>query len=254
MATIKVLIAGESWMTYCTHVKGVDSFTIGSYGEGVIWLRSALEDGGFHVTHLPSHLAINGFPMTANGVSAYNVVILSDIGSNTLLLPTQTAVDSRRTPNRLLALQAFVRAGGGLCMVGGYMSFQGIDAKARYHGTPVEETLPVTMEATDDRVEIPEGAEPSVVTPEHPVVSKMPLVWPPVLGYNRLRLKPGATALVECRGDPLVSVWEYGRGRAMAFATDCAPHWAPPEFLNWSYYGMFWRQAVTWLAGQPELR
>ena len=29
-------------------------------------------------------------------------------------------------------------------MVGGYMTFQGIDAKGRYAGSPVEEALPVT--------------------------------------------------------------------------------------------------------------
>ena len=30
-------------------------------------------------------------------------------------------------------------------MVGGYCSFQGINGGARYHGTPVEEVLPVEI-------------------------------------------------------------------------------------------------------------
>ena len=36
-------------------------------------------------------------------------------------------------------------------MVGGYYSFQGINGGARYHGTPVEEALPVEILPYDDR-------------------------------------------------------------------------------------------------------
>ena len=42
-------------------------------------------------------------------------------------------------------------------MIGGYFSFQGIDGKARWRNTPVEEALPVSCLAYDDRLEIPEG-------------------------------------------------------------------------------------------------
>jgi len=42
-------------------------------------------------------------------------------------------------------------------------------------------------------------------------------------------------------------VWEFGKGRAMAFSTDCSPHWAA-YFQPWKYYGQFWRQSVKWLA------
>jgi hypothetical protein len=55
-------------------------------------------------------------------------------------------------------------------MIGGYMSFQGIEAKARYAGTPVEQALPVSMMMTDDRVEVPQGFSPSVVQSDHPVM------------------------------------------------------------------------------------
>ena len=47
--------------------------------------------------------------------------------------------------------------------------------------------------------------------------------------------------------NPLVVVWEFGEGRAMAFSTDCSPHWAA-YFQPWEYYGQFWRQAMRWLA------
>ena len=52
-----------------------------------------------------------------------------------------------------------------------------------------------------------------------------------------------------CDENPLIVTWQFGKGRAMAFATDCSPHWAE-YFQPWEYYGQFWRQAVRWLAGE----
>lgn len=52
-----VLVAGESWITQSTHIKGVDHFTVSSYVEGIGPLRDALEGGGHTVEHLPAHPA-----------------------------------------------------------------------------------------------------------------------------------------------------------------------------------------------------
>ncbi|RLG07563.1 MAG: cytoplasmic protein, partial [Thaumarchaeota archaeon] len=68
-------------------------------------------------------------------------------------------------------------------------------------------------------------------------------------GYNKTKLKDRATLLVEYNGDPIVAAWEFGKGRTLAFTPDCAPHWGSPEFLEWEYYSIFWKQAVEWLAG-----
>ena len=43
----KVLLAGESWMSYTTHVKGFDSFYTSTYETGEKWLKAALEAGGY---------------------------------------------------------------------------------------------------------------------------------------------------------------------------------------------------------------
>ena len=48
----KVLLAGESWMSYTTHVKGFDSFYTSVYETGEKWLVAALEKGGYEVTFL----------------------------------------------------------------------------------------------------------------------------------------------------------------------------------------------------------
>ena len=48
----KVLLAGESWMSYTTHVKGFDSFYTSVYETGEKWLKAALEEGGYEVKTL----------------------------------------------------------------------------------------------------------------------------------------------------------------------------------------------------------
>ena len=83
----KVLLAGESWMSYTTHVKGFDAFYTSTYETGEKWLKAALEAGGYEVTFLPNHLANEEFPFTMEELKQYDLVILSDIGANTLLLP-----------------------------------------------------------------------------------------------------------------------------------------------------------------------
>ena len=245
----KVLIAGESWFTVHTHVKGFDYFQNTTYEEGVGSLRNALESGGFEITYLPNHLADRDFPTTVEELQQYEVVYLSDIGANTLLLHPETFAKSIRTPNRLDALEQYTKRGGGLCMVGGYLTFQGIEAKGRWHGTQVEQALPVKISPLDDRVEAPQGVYPLVTGSEHPILSGLG-EWPHFLGYNQLSAKPEATELLKVGEDAFLTVWEYGEGRSAAFASDCAPHWGPPEFVNWSGYTQFWIQLTEWLTGR----
>ena len=245
----RVLLAGESWVMHTIHQKGFDAFTTTAYGEGHQWLSDALTAGGYAVEHLPNHLAPTRFPTSLDALRLYGVVILSDIGSNTLLLHPDTFERSVALPNRLALLRDYVAGGGGLVMVGGYLSFQGIDAKARYAGTPVEAALPVTLLPVDDRVEAPEGVVPVVRAAGHPTVAGLPGEWPALLGYNRLRPKPEATVVAAVGGDPLLAAWGFGAGRAVAFASDCGPHWAPPAFVEWDGYARLWQQIVGWAAG-----
>jgi uncharacterized membrane protein len=245
----RVLIAGESWTVHSIHQKGFDSFTTTEYAEGVEWLRAALLAGGWDVTYQPAHVAATDFPFDAQALSAYDCVMLSDIGANTLLLHPDTFKKSKVLPNRLDAIRDYVRDGGGLVMIGGYLTFQGIDAKARYHGTAVEEALPVTIEAGDDRVERPEGVAPGVTDKNHPIVRGLDTAWPRLLGYNRFAAKAGATVVARAGDDPLIVAGGFGKGRSVAFASDCGPHWAPPPFVEWEGYAPLWRQIAGWAAG-----
>lgn len=243
----RVLIAGESWMTHSIHQKGFDSFTTTDYVEGVGPLRDALLGAGLEVDYQPAHVAMTSFPASADALTAYDCVVLSDIGANSLLLHPGTFNRSEPRPNRVTAIADYVRGGGGLVMVGGYLTFQGIDGKGRWHGTAVEEVLPVAISPVDDRVEEPAGLEPVVVS-EHEVLTGIDGPWPALLGYNRVRADPAASVLVTVGADPLVVVGEAGAGRSAAFTSDCAPHWAPPPFVAWEHYARLWSQLVVWAA------
>jgi uncharacterized membrane protein len=242
----RVLIAGESWTTTSIHVKGFDSFTTVAYEEGVDALRDALLGAGHEVTFMPNHVAAVDFPYTVGELAAWDVVLLSDIGSNTLLIPPATFARFEARPNRLAALRDWTRAGGGLGMIGGYLSFQGVEAKANYRATPLAEALPVEMEVGDDRVETPEDPTPRVAA-EHPIVDGLPPEWPALLGYQRVAAR--GDVLVTLNGDPLLVAGAAGEGRTIAYTSDIGPHWAPPAFLAWDGYARLWDQAVRWVAG-----
>lgn len=244
---MRVLLCGESWVTHSIHIKGVDSFNTSSYVEGADRLRAALDGAGIEVDYLPGHLTPARFPGSARELGSYDAVILSDIGANSLLLSPDTFERSQIMPDRLGAVEQYVRHGGGLLMIGGYLSFAGIEGKARYHGTPVETALPVVISLTDDRVEVPQGVRPAVSLAGHAVLDGVPSDWPVLLGYNKLTAKDEADIVVTCGTDPLVVVGAHGAGRSAVFASDCAPHWCPPDFMNWAGYDPLWANLIRWL-------
>jgi uncharacterized membrane protein len=244
----KVLIAGESWTSFTTHVKGVDTFCTSIYEEGVAFLRAAIEKAGYDVVYVPNHYAQNNLPFTAEEYGQYAAVILSDIGSNTLLLPTATFAKSEVRPNRCAAIRDYVKNGGALVMIGGYMSFTGIDGTARYGSTPIAEVLPVTCLDHDDRAEHCEGVSGVVVKAGHPLVKGIDGDWPVLLGYNRTVAKSGCEVVATIDGDPLIAAGSFGKGKSAVFTSDCSPHWAPPDFVNWKHYNKIWANMLAYIA------
>ena len=245
----RVLVVGESWIKHTVHMKGFDQFASVEYEEGGGDFLAALTQGGIDVVYLRAHEISLRFPVTAEELAQFDVVVLSDIGSNSFLLCDETFLHSQRSVNRLSLLADFVRGGGGLLMVGGYMSFSGIDGRARYGASPLADVLPVTMLDHDDRVEVPEGAVARLQALDHEMLGGLPEDWPMLLGYNRVAAKHDATVVARVGADPLLVTGVAGAGRAAAFASDCAPHWAPPEFVSWSHYAQLWTSIIGWLAG-----
>lgn len=246
----KVLIAGESWINITTHIKGFDSFQTTVYKEGVTYIKEAFLKAGYDVTYIPNHLAATEFPDTAERLAQYDLVVLSDIGSNNLVLSQSVFADGIQKSNRLTLLRDFVtEEGKGLLMIGGYMSFAGYDGKARYGETVLQDILPVEILKYDDRVEKPEGCIPILCEHhrEHPVLTGIDH-WPVILGYNRTIYRPEKGELLSSvNGDPFIAVSEPGKGRCAVFTTDCAPHWCTTDFLHWEGYNQLWKNMGDWL-------
>jgi uncharacterized membrane protein len=245
---LRVLVVGESWIKHTVHLKGFDQFHSTEYEEGAGVFLGALAASGFNVTYLRAHEISGRFPTERAELDEYDVVVISDVGANSFLLCDETFLRSERTVNRLALLADYVRDGGGLVMVGGYMSFTGIDGRARYGMSPLADVLPVAMLDYDDRIEVPEGVVPTVDQPGHEVLGGTPAEWPPLLGYNRVIAKADSTVVARTGEDPLLVVGRVGDGHSVAFTSDLAPHWAPPEFVGWTHYQRFWEAILNWAA------
>lgn len=250
MSDVSVLLVGESWQTLELHIKGFDMFCRGDYSEGIDDLRTALSDSGVETDYQPCHVAATEFPATTEEISRYDTVVLSDIGYDTLAIPPGSFDRFERIPNRLELLDSFVRAGGGLVMIGGYMSFQGIKGSGGYSGTLLEDTLPVSLEPFDDRVECSSGAVPTLEVTDHPIFDGISGEWPHFLGYNRVSCDENADQLLTIDDNPMLVAGTHGEGRSVAFMSDCAPHWGPPAFTEWEHYPDLWTNIVTWAAGE----
>lgn len=250
----KLLLVGESWVSSASHYKGFDQFGSVTFHTGADRFVEGMAKAGIDVTYMKAHEAAEGFPFEKNGLNGYDVVMLSDIGANTLLLPPDVWLRGRRVPNRLKMIESWVQEGGGLIMIGGYMTFQGIDGRGRWHRTPVERALPVECLPHDDRVEIPEGAIPEVVLADHPMLAGVPSDWPYLLGVNELAPKPGAEVILrlppEQGGLPLLVGGTCGAGRSVAWASDMSEHWLPKPFLDWPGYDALFANMVRWAAGR----
>lgn len=243
----RVLLAGESWISQATHFKGFDSFTSVTFHTGADEYIAALGRQGVEVEQMYAHDVPERFPRDLEALSAYDVVILSDIGSNSFLLPPSTWIRGQSEPNRLRLLADWVRGGGGLLMAGGYLSFQGFQARANFARSPLGAVLPVDMSDYDDRVEAPEGIGPALVAPDHPVGAAWRGEAPAILGYNRVRAKPDATLVAKAGEDVLIAAGEYGSGRSLVWTSDIGPHWCPDEFIRWDGFGPVMAAMIHWL-------
>ncbi len=179
-----------------------------------------------------------------------------------------------------------VAEGVGLLMIGGWESFHGLGGD--WDGTPIAETLPVTMSAEDDRQNCDHPVLLRCVG-SHACVEGLP--WqerPPLIGgFNRVTAKPESTVLLdavhfiatETEGqftftaqtsvDPLLVVGQHGQGRTAAFMTDVAPHWVGP-LVDWgsdrvaaklddavavevgNLYAAFLQQLLGWVGGRKR--
>ena len=246
----RVLLAGESWISTATHIKGFDEFTSTTFHTGADAFIAAAAAEGVHVEQMYAHDVPQRFPRTVEALSEYDVVVLSDIGANSFVLPPEVWLEGRRTDNPLVALAEWTRAAFGLMMAGGYLSFQGFQARANFARTPVADVLPVTMLAGDDRAERPEGVVPRLADPEHPLGRSWRSGAPELLGYNVVEARPDARVVARVGDDVLLATRQVERGRSLVWTTDIGPHWCPQTFLDWEGFAPLVGSMLGWLSGR----
>ena len=87
----------------------------------------------------------------------------------------------------------------------------------------------------------------------HPALDGLPRDdLPPLSGYVAASEKPGAQHLLGTHlDDPLLSVWQYGLGRSVAFTSDAKGRWSG-QWLGWDGYGPFWSGLLRWAARRSD--
>src|SRR4030067_779850 len=155
MGTVPAMMLAGLWMQllalYVARARGVDP--------------DAPRDLEPQVTQQPSWEVYSSFPRELAELKKYDVIVIEEVEADIFYFYpefyTPDAWTSPQTivlPNRPELIRQFVKGGGGLLMVGGWLSFQGRFGHGVWHGTPVEEALPGGFPPTDDRVENPRGA------------------------------------------------------------------------------------------------
>lgn len=193
MATrVRVLLVGETWVTLKINIKGIDMFPVGGYEDFGAWFMEAMDKfEDIQAEHMPNHLAIGSFPSDLEALNRYDVVIFSDCGKNTIALyPEMFPVPMG--PDRLALVKEYVEKGKAFVMADGWNSFPGLNGILGYHGTHIEEIPPVQIQASDDRMETPQGVRPRVLVKDHPVFIGLPAEWPLFLGYNKVTARSDA--------------------------------------------------------------
>ncbi|HET9553619.1 MAG TPA: glutamine amidotransferase [Anaeromyxobacteraceae bacterium] len=171
----------------------------------------------------------------------------------------------------LPGLRDYVKAGGGLAMVGGEQSF----GEGRYGATPLAEILPVVPLDGAGLAEEPIRPRLTAEGRRHPITAlgageaASAAAWeklPAVESLNRTRALGAADGaavlleapgvLVEGRPAPVVAVREVGGGRSLAVATDGSWRWgflAAEAGGGDRAYRKFWGAALRWLVRDPDL-
>jgi len=67
---------------------------------------------------------------------------------------------------------------------------------------------------------------------------------PALLGYIGTTAKTAAqTILISKQNDPILTAWQYGLGKSVAWTSDATGRWAK-NWVSWEQYTRFWAQAV----------
>ncbi|MCY3835458.1 MAG: VWA domain-containing protein [Anaerolineaceae bacterium] len=71
--------------------------------------------------------------------------------------------------------------------------------------------------------------------------------YPILNGYVAASAKDNAQVLIRggSQDDPILTAWQYGLGRSVAFTSDAKAQWAS-EWVGWAEFAPFWNQVLRW--------
>ena len=126
---------------------------------------------------------------------------------------------------------------------------------------PTSDELPgvVTGETRATQSENVQEGETTVDTHTsgHPLLSGMNLAdFPTLNAYNALksRADEGAEDILISSSfdDPLLSAWQYGLGRVVAWMGDAGEEWTL-NWLDWDKLALFWSQVIRYALPDPGI-
>lgn len=76
---------------------------------------------------------------------------------------------------------------------------------------------------------------------------------PSLLGYIASTAKPQSTVVLQShQGDPILSTWQYGLGRTIAWNTDASNEWTG-NWANWENYVQLWDNMINYVVSNTNL-
>jgi len=88
------------------------------------------------------------------------------------------------------------------------------------------------------------------IAEQHPILKGFDAL-PKLYGYVATAEKDTALNLIKSDSDePILAVWNYGLGRAIAFTSNIETNWAA-NWIKWDKFGKFWLQNVNWVLPAP---
>jgi uncharacterized membrane protein len=228
--------------------KGLETY---NYGK---WLKEALESSQEHeVASVPTWEFYKLGPGEYERIlDEYDVLIFSDVeAKNFQLAPSFFDREKFGTqiltfPDRIRLTLDAVHEGTGVLFLGGWLSFTGEMGKGGWNRTNLREILPVQCLDYEDLVESTEGFTAQVTAGGMGAFEGIDFdTFAPILGYNKTLPRENCPTLLRVRetGDPLVAIGSFGKGKALAYMSDPAPHWGC-NFVFWQQYAEFWLRCL----------
>jgi Mg-chelatase subunit ChlD len=126
----------------------------------------------------------------------------------------------------------------------------------RYYFASKPEDIPrLTLQESDIARSEPqvEGDFRADLQAPHPLLREFqPNQIPKLEGYVATTLKPEAELVLESpEKDPVLAVWQYGLGRAVAWTPSIEEPWAS-GWASWPEYGQFWGEIIRYTLPEPD--